>query len=242
MAIGTVPEGELAKKFDLLVIGGGPSGVAGAMQAANLGKRVLLVDRPKAAPPAGGLDPFFGGPTGLFSKALRDCAKLYNVEGFDAIGLDRDVIFQQVRNSCLKLARNNAQSQTDLLDKFKVSYLQGEATLSLVADGDVRLQVRPHANSTHEVTVSGTRVLLCTGSYPFRPASIPFNSRCILDSDTVNGLSFLPRSVVVAGSGIIAIEMAMIFRRLGSEVTMVVRGKQQIGIGNIDPCEPNLDG
>ena len=57
-----------------------------------------------------------------------------------------------------------------------------------------------------------SQVLLCTGSFASQPPGIPFDNKRILDADSVNGLSFLPKSVVVAGSGIIAIEMANIFR------------------------------
>jgi NAD(P) transhydrogenase len=76
-------------------------------------------------------------------------------------------------------------------------------------------------------------VLLCTGSFASQPPGIPFDNQRILDADSVNGLSFLPKSVVVAGSGIIAIEMANIFRKLGSEVTMVVRSNAMQALDRI---------
>ena len=60
--IGSVDPTELAKKYCLVVVGGGPAGVAGALKGAYMGKRVLLIDKPKAAPAGGGLDFFFGGP------------------------------------------------------------------------------------------------------------------------------------------------------------------------------------
>ena len=237
MSLGSVALSELEKPYDLVVIGGGPAGVAGALKGAYLGKRVLLVDKPKAAPAGGGLDFFFGGPTGLFSKALRDCAKALDVGSLDAMGLDRDVIFKQVQNSCLKLARNNAQTQVTMLEKFRVDYLQGEATLLLEGRASpshpARLRVRPFAQTEERVDVVGERLLLCTGSFASQPPGIPFDNKRILDADSVNGLSFLPKSVVVAGSGIIAIEMANIFRKLGSEVTMVVRSNAMQALDRI---------
>ena len=54
-----------SQTYDLVVIGGGPAGVAGALKAAQLGKRAIVVDKPKLAPVGGGLDFGFGGPTGL---------------------------------------------------------------------------------------------------------------------------------------------------------------------------------
>jgi len=229
MNIGSVPAAELAKEYDLIVVGGGPAGVAGALKGAYLGKRVLVIDKPKAAPEGGGLDFFFGGPTGLFSKALRDCAKAYDVGSLDAMGLDRDVIFKQVQNSCLRLAQNNAKTQCAMLDNFKVGYLQGEATLEPAgADGStVGLKVVPHADPSATVALTAEKVLLCTGSYASQPPGIPFDGVKICDADSVNKLSFLPKAVVVAGSGIIAIELSNIFRKLGAEVTMVVRSPAQ---------------
>ena len=234
MKVGSVSEAELAKPFDLVVVGGGPAGVAGALKGAYLGKKVLLVDKPKAVPEDGGLDFFFGGPTGLFSKALRDCAKAYDVVSLDTMGLDRDVIFKQVQNSCLKLARNNAQSSVEMLSKFKVSYLQGDATLvDTGAADEVELTVKPHASPDETLQVRSSKVLLCTGSYATQPPGIPFDTKRVLDADSVNGLDFLPRSVVVAGSGIIAIEMSNIFRKLGASVTMVVRGSAMSALEKI---------
>ena len=257
MKVGSVPSANLQKPYDLIVVGGGcaqtpapgappapscaavltrpdpprrPAGVAGALKGAYLGKRVLLVDKPKAAPEGGGLDVFFGGPTGLFSKALRDCAKAYDVGSLDAMGLDRDVIFKQVQNSCLRLARNNAQTQCGMLENFKIDYLQGEATLDLgrfngrPSTDTAKLVVRPTETPSETLDIWANKVLLCTGSFARQPPGIPFDNKIVHDSDSVNGLNYLPKSVVVAGSGIIAIEMANIFRKLGASVTMVVRG------------------
>jgi NAD(P) transhydrogenase len=224
---------------DLIVVGGGPSGVAGALKGAYMGKRVLLVDKPKCVPPSGGLDPFFGGPTGLFSKALRDAAKTLDVGGLSAMGLDSDVIFKQVQNSCLRLARNNAEAQGQVLDKFKVDYLQAEATVNSIFNGrdvenEVRVTVRPHADPTQTSELVTSKLLLCTGSYPRRPPGIPFDGKQVFDSDSINaGLSFLPKSVVLVGSGIIAIEYAKIFRKLGAKVTMVVRGSAMAALDRI---------
>ena len=227
--LGTPPDSALAKKYDLIVVGGGPAGVAGALRGAYLGRRVLLVDKPKAAPPSGGLDPFFAGPTGLFSKALRDCAKSLDASKLSLMGLDRNVIFKQVQNSCLLLAKNNAQSQGLMLSRFKVDYLQGTVALDAweaeaASDGCIAMTVQPHAAPEDSVALRADKLLLCTGSYPRRPPGIPFDGVQVFDSDTINTLSFLPRSAVVVGSGIIAIEYAKIFRKLGAEVTMIVRG------------------
>ena len=127
LPIGSVADAELAKQYDLIVIGGGPAGIAGALKAAQMGKRTLVIDRPKAAPASGGLDFGFGGPTGLFSKAMRDVGKTLDIESLETMGLDNDVVWRQVRNNCLKLAKNNAINCIQTLGVFRVGYLQVRA-------------------------------------------------------------------------------------------------------------------
>jgi len=182
------------------------------------------VDKPKAAPPEGGIDFGFGGPTGLFSKALRDVGKTVDIKSLETMGLDNDVVWQQVRNNCLRLALNNAKNQLAALDAFRVGYLQGEATVEAeTEEGRTTLRVKQHKDGK-DVSITARKILLCTGSKPTRPPDIPFDDMRIFDSDTVNGLGFLPRSVTIVGAGIIAIEYAKIFRNFGAEVTMLVRG------------------
>merc|ERR1719262_356129 len=71
--------------------------------------------------------------------------------------------------------------------------------------------------------VSCEKILLCTGSKPTRPSNIPFDDVRIFDSDTVNTLGFLPKTVAISGGGIISIEYAKIFKKLGAQVTLIVR-------------------
>jgi len=214
--IGKVPAAELQKAYNLVVIGGGPAGVAAALKAAMLGRRVLLVDKPKAKPEADGLDISFGGPTGLFSKALREAGKCVDVKSLKSIGLYDSVIWSQIQGQCVRLASMNAQHQVNLLRDFKVGYLQ--ATATIVAPGKVLVfhDGRPQ-------TIATDNVLVATGSRPFRPAEVPFDDKRVFDSDTVNTLDFLPKSVAIAGGGIISIEYAKIFRKLGAKVTLLVR-------------------
>ncbi|KAH8044568.1 HI0933-like protein [Aureococcus anophagefferens] len=209
--VGAVADDELAKRYDLVVVGGGPAGVAGALKGAYLGKRVLLVDRPKAPLDARGVDVAFGGPTGLFSKALRDTAKTLDIQALKAQGLDDEVVWLQVQKMCLQLARNNAETTVALLKKFRVGYQQGTATL--LGDGKVRVD---RVGGAGCVDVAGAKLLVCCGSVPMRVGGVPFDGRRVFDADSINTLGFLPKSVVIVGSGIIAIEYAMIFRKLGA--------------------------
>ena len=66
-----------------------------------------------------------------------------------------------------------------------------------------------------------------------RVGGVPFDGRRVFDADSINTLGFLPKSVVIVGSGIIAIEYAMIFRKLGAAVTMLVRSSMTSALDRI---------
>jgi len=218
--IGQMTLPELDTHYDCVVIGGGPVGVAAAHKSAVLGHRCIIVDKPKLAPLPNGLDASFGGPTGLWSKALRDTGKHVDVPALQSMHLDDDVIWHQVSNMCLRLACSNASHQVKQLKKFKIDYVQASATV--VNSKNVLLNM----GTGEQPTVLQTDfVLVATGSKPMRPKEIPFDDYRIFDSDTINSLGFLPKTVAVLGSGIIAIEYAKIFRKLGVKVYMLVRSE-----------------
>jgi len=251
---GKVSTKRLEELYDLVVIGGGPAGVAGAIKAAQMGRRAILIDKPKfeAGVLPNGLDLFFGGPTGLFSKALRDAAKETNVAAMRAQHMDNDVIWKQITNSIVKLAMRNSEGQCRTLQTYGVDYLQGSAqllgeddpanvaaltkfaddlddpedgirTVAAINSGAVDDNSVP---TTGDVLVSALKVLVATGSKSTRLRGIPFEeSHRIFDSDTINLLGYLPRSVTISGLGIIGIEFANIFNALGIEdVNILVRG------------------
>ena len=252
---GVVNTNKLSQLYDLVVIGGGPAGVAGAIKGAQMGRRVLLIDKPKfdAGVLPNGIDLFFGGPTGLFSKALRDLAKSTNVGALRAQDMESDVIWKQITNGIVKLAMRNSEGQCRNLARYGIDYLQGSAQLlgeddpiNKAAEKKFEDQMDSPEDGLRsvkvtktgvldnyvgfvdgaEVTVTGTKVLVCTGSKSTRLPGIPFEqSHRIFDSDTVNLLGYFPRSVTISGLGIIGIEFANIFNALGIEdVNILVRG------------------
>jgi len=209
-----------------------------------MGRRAILIDKPKfdAGVLPNGLDLFFGGPTGLFSKALRDSAKNTNVAAMRAQSMDSDVIWKQITNQIVSLAMRNAEGQCRTLERYGIDYLQGSAQL-LGEDDDANVAALKKfendldspddglrsvsvSKDGSDVVVSGTKVLVCTGSKSTRLPGIPFDqSHRVFDSDTINLLGYLPRSVTISGLGIIGIEFANIFNALGVEdVNILVRG------------------
>jgi NAD(P) transhydrogenase len=222
--------GEATQKYDLAVIGAGVVGVQAALTASQspYDKRVVLIDAPRASGmlmnEQTGEDLSLGGPTGLFSKALRDTSKRIKVSTLLGMGLREDSVWNEIINNCVDLASFNSQDMMRQLKQGKVDFIQGMATFTDNDSNDAAtttLNVQLEDGSQQRVQAE--KVLIATGSKPFLPPGVPFDGRRIFDSDSINTLSFLPRSLAITGSGIIAIEFAKIMRNLGAEVTLIIR-------------------
>ena len=206
-----------AAALDLAIVGAGPVGTSAALRAAELGKSVALIDAPEfsgALSAADGEDLSFGAPSGLFSKALRDTAKKFSVETLRQMGLDDTSIWDQIKFSCASLARANARAAFLDVESAGVEYIRGKAVLT---DGGQTVCI------DNQRKLAPDNILLCTGSRPFRIPGIPFDGERIFESDSINTLTYLPKSIAITGSGIVAIEFAQIFASLGAEVTLIVR-------------------
>ena len=222
----------LKAKYDLVVIGGGPVGVTAALRGASLGYDTILID---ATPPR---QYQFTGPTGLFSKALRDSAIRLDVPVLRKMGIVDTAIWAQVNEFVEQILRKSGDNNMQALSLSRVPHLRGMGSLHVCADGattsacsvEVTYSGGKRAATGQSITLSSDNVLLATGSRALRLATLdewydePLGGhiRCH-DSDSIKRLSFLPRSVVVIGGGIIAVEFARIFAALAADVTMIVR-------------------
>ncbi len=195
--------------FDLVVIGGGAAGEKGAVQAAFFGKRVALIEK----------EPRLGGAmvnTGtLPSKTLRETA-LY-LSGFRQRGLHGvDMALgraAQVNEFLFHLEQVVATERKRMagnLEKHGVAVIHGAAAF-----------VDPHTVKVGDRLVSGSHVLIATGSRPHRPASFPFEHPNVYDSDEIVRVHTLPSSMAVVGGGVIGCEYACLFATLGTRVTVI---------------------
>ena len=236
--------------YDLVVVGAGVVGATAALSASQtpLSKRVALVDAPRASGQlmneATGEDLSLGAPTGLFSKALRDTSKRIKVATLRGLGLREDSVWNEIISSCVSLASSNAQDMKRQLDLAGVHCIEGLVSfpdptesktdsstpafsLKNLLGGKpakpktISLLLTQEDGSTQ--TIQTDKVLLATGSKPFLPKGIPFDGKRVFDSDSINTINFLPRSIAITGSGIIAVEFAKIFRNLGADVTLIIR-------------------
>jgi NAD(P) transhydrogenase len=94
------------------------------------------------------------------------------------------------------------------------------------------------ASDGHRATeVSADKIIVATGTQPARPASVDFDDRTIIDSDGILKLDRVPRSMVVAGAGVIGIEYASMFAALGSKVTVVEQRDRMLEFCDLEVVE-----
>jgi NAD(P) transhydrogenase len=200
--------------FDLVVIGCGPAGEWGAVQAALAGKRVVVVER----------EPVLGGTaanTGtLPSKTLRETA--LHLSGLKARGL----------YSVETTLRHEATVSDFLYRERRVKGMERERILRNLAHHGIEVvrgtgtltdahTVVVHAKDAPERRLTGDFILVATGSSPYRPPQYPFGDPRVHDSDEILDIGKLPRSLVVVGAGVIGCEYACMFAALGIPVTLV---------------------
>ena len=217
----------MSDTFDFLILGSGSTAFAAAIKASDLGARVAMVERRTL----GGTCVNRGC---LPSKNLIEAARIvheaahprYDGLAPAAVGVDFAALVAQKDGLVREYRAKKYASVADGLSDLEV--LEGEATF-----------VDPHTILLGDRRVTGDRILIATGSRPTIPPipgldSVRYLTSDLLDADEAGRLTELPETLVVLGGGYVAVELAQLFARLGSRVTMVARS------GLLSGYEPDL--
>ena len=200
--------------YDLVVIGSGPAGRRAAVQAAKLGKRVLVVEGRRRV---GGVSVHTGT---IPSKTLRETA--LNLSGWRERGFYGHSyrVKQDIDGGDLsiRLAKTLEHEVNVLEHQFHRNTIRTQPGTARFVDPATVAITRPDGS---ELLVSADRFLIAVGTVPYRPADIPFDDTHVLDSDRVVEMPRVPRSLTVIGAGVIGIEYATIFSALDVPVTLV---------------------
>jgi NAD(P) transhydrogenase len=191
-----------------VVIGSGPAGQKAAIQAAKAGHDVVLVEREGAV----------GGAcvrTGTIpSKTLRERATRPRLHG-EPEAVERPM--EELLAGVADVVDAHDRYMTAQLERNGVRVLRGQARFL----GPTRLEVL--RLSGPPLQLEAPRMVIATGSRPRAPAQLAIDHEHVLDSDSILSLSWLPRSLLVLGGGVIACEYASIFASLGCRVAQVDR-------------------
>jgi dihydrolipoamide dehydrogenase len=201
-----------ATEYDLIVIGGGPAGYAGAIRAGQLGKKVACIELERA----GGTCLNWGC---IPTKALLKTAELYQkMKKAEVYGLGAKEVtfdFAKVMARSREVAGQMAKGVEFLFRKYKVDYLLGTG----------------HVNAAGMVSVTGgdhkgkffraKSIMIATGCKMRRIPGLEVDGVRVMTSREALASRAFPKSVVIVGAGAIGVEFAYFYNALGSKVTLV---------------------
>jgi dihydrolipoamide dehydrogenase len=199
-------------EYDLIVIGGGPAGYAGAIRAGQLGKRVACIELERA----GGTCLNWGC---IPTKALLKSAELYQkMKKAEAYGLSAKEVgfdFAKVMGRSRTVAGQMAKGVEFLFRKNKVDYFLG--TGQVHAAGMVTMKDGEHAGKFFHAK----NVLVATGCRMRRIAGLEYDGVRVMTSREALASTVFPKSILIVGAGAIGVEFAYFYNALGSKVTLV---------------------
>ncbi|MFM2121417.1 MAG: dihydrolipoyl dehydrogenase [Pseudomonadota bacterium] len=210
------------KSFDVVVIGGGPGGYIAAIRAAQLGLNVACIDEwknDKGGPAPGGTCTNVGC---IPSKALLQSSEHYEqaAHHFGDHGITLDNLKMDVSKMVGRkntVVKQNNDGILYLFKKNKVSFFHGRGSFAKAVEGGYEINV---TGAAAEVLVA-KQVILATGSNARALPGAAFDEDKILSNDGALRIAAVPAKLGVIGSGVIGLEMGSVWRRLGSEVTIL---------------------
>jgi NAD(P) transhydrogenase len=200
--------------YDLIIIGSGPAGRSAAIQAGKLKRKVLVIEKSARL---GGVSVHTGT---IPSKTLRET--VLNLSGWRErafYGRSYRVKDDIDAGDLKERLHHTLDHEVDLLEhqfaRNHVSSLMGDARFT----GPHQIEVL--TNAGEKLQLSADKFLIATGTYTYRPDTMPFNGKTVLDSDEFLAMAEIPRSLIVVGAGVIGVEYATMFAALDVRVTLI---------------------
>jgi dihydrolipoamide dehydrogenase len=196
--------------YDIAFLGGGPAGYQGAIRAAQLGAKVAVVE-----------ESFLGGvclnwgciPTKTIRASAEVARSMRRARefGFQAVEAKPDI--QAIIARKERVVSGLRRSIAGLFQANRIALVEGRGRL--IAADKIEVEKDGQLN-----LVEAAKVVIATGSRPARLPLFPQSSRIFVADDLLS-ISYLPTHLLVVGGGAVGVEMAAIFRELGSQVTLV---------------------
>ena len=204
----------MSKQYDVVVIGSGTGGYVAAIRAAQLGLTTAVVER---APVLGGTCLNWGC---IPTKALLEHAHALKIAqdwkewgltlGQAAVGIDMN----QVHARKDKIVKGLTGGIELLFKKNKIDWIKGSGRLA----GTGKVEI---TDGEAQTLTAQVQIIVATGSTPRSVPGIEIDRKRIITSDEAIHLKEIPKSITIIGSGAVGVEFASIFRRFGSEVTVI---------------------
>ncbi|MDD5641187.1 MAG: dihydrolipoyl dehydrogenase [Syntrophales bacterium] len=200
----------MAEQYDIAFLGGGPAGYQGAVRAAQLGAKVAVVE-----------ERFLGGvclnwgciPTKTVRASAEAARTMRRAREFGFQPVEAIADIQAIIARKERVVSGLRASIGRLFQAHRIALVEGRGRLiaadKIEVEQDGRLDL-----------VQAAKMVIATGSRPARLPLFPLNPRIFL-ADEILAIDYLPKHLLVVGGGAVGVEMAAIFRELGSQVTLV---------------------
>ena len=203
----------MPNSYDVVIIGAGTGGYVAAIRCAQLGQRVAVVEKQKSL---GGTCLIWGCiPTKALLehahalKVIRDAKEWGVTTPSAAPAIDMN----QVQSRKDRIVNGLTRGIEFLFKKNKIDWIKGTARLA--AKGKVEIV------EGEKQTLEAKEVVIATGSSARSVPGVEIDHARIITSDEAIGLKDVPKTLVIMGSGAVGVEFASIYRRFGSEVTII---------------------
>jgi dihydrolipoyl dehydrogenase len=204
----------MSEAFDLVVIGTGPGGYVCAIRASQLGLKVAVVEKRETH---GGTCLNVGC---IPSKAILHSSELFEEAGheFSAMGIkvsDPELDLPAMMGHKQEVIDTNVAGVAYLLKKNKIAVFHGAGKIA--GSGKVEISLNAGGNEVLETK----NIVIATGSDVAQLPGIEIDEKQIVSSTGALELGSVPERLLVVGAGVIGLELGSVWRRLGSQVTVV---------------------
>ena len=203
----------MSETFDVIVIGGGPGGYVCAIRAAQLGLKTACIESRSTL---GGTCLNVGC---IPSKSLLNLSENFNKakKNFSTFGIETGTVTLNL-SKMMKIKEKSVTTLTKgiefLFKKNKVTYIKGQA--SIKSSNEIKVQ----ENNSQKVYKT-KNIIISTGSIPTSLPGIKIDEKIIVSSTGALSFDMVPKELVIIGGGYIGLEMGSVWKRLGSNVTVI---------------------
>ncbi len=212
------------QRFDLIVIGAGPSGYAAAMRALDFKKKVLLIERHLvggAGVSNGALSSKTWWELSRETASFRKNLRRFNLK-------EPSINYKEIQGEVVSAVKERKGMLEEHLNQMLELYPDGNFCFKI---GTAKLLTQHEVELTHEgkeiERFYGENIILATGSRPRYLPELPIDEKIVMTSDGIELMEDFPESMVIVGAGVIGCEYATIFSGFGkTKVHLIDKGER----------------